>query len=383
MRANRCPVTILLLAIVSLAVAFAERSADLNFTHVVVDPHPPVNPWTKMAGDFNCDGKLDIAIGGQKGPLVWYAAPGWQKHQIASGGWQTVAGAIGDVDGDGDDDIVPGAQLWFENPLPKGDPRSQAWGQHRISETGTHDVFLADLDGDGRLDLVGRDQSSFGHKTGNRIHFWKQLGPDVWHHHSIECPHGEGLTVVDLDRDGDADVITGGLWFENDGSVDGSWRRHAFTSRWQWADTKVAVGDIDGDRRADVALAPAELKGQSYRVAWYQSPANPREAGWPEQIVIPAIESVIHGMRIADMDGDGRPDIVMARMHQGDAPREVCVLLNGGSGRSWTKIVLSDRGSHDILTADFNGDGRPDILGANHGGDYQAVELWLSVTGAR
>jgi hypothetical protein len=45
--------------------------------------------------------------------------------------------------------------------------------------------------------------------------------------------------------------------------------------------------------------------------------------------------------------------------------------------------VLSERGSHDILTTDFNGDGRPDILGANHAGDYQPVELWLSLTGTR
>ena len=383
MRAKICPPRSMLLAISALAAVLAGLPAEPGYRHVVVDPHPPQSPWTKMTGDFNRDGKTDIAIAGQKGPLVWYASPGWQKRQIASGGWQTVSGAVGDVDGDGDDDIVPGAQLWFENPLPKDDPSAQAWTQHHISEIATHDVFLADLDRDGHPDLVGRDQSSFGHKAGNLIHFWKQAGPDAWQHHTIECPHGEGLAVADMDLDGDPDVIAGPLWFENDGRADGSWQRYPLTSLWQWADAKVAVGDLDGDGRADIALAPAELKGQHYRIAWYQSPPNPRDPNWPEHVVISAIESVVHGMKIADMNGDGRADIIMARMHQGDAPREVSVLLNGGKGQSWTKIVLAESGSHDILTADFNGDGLPDILGANHGGDYQAVELWLSPTSAR
>jgi hypothetical protein len=49
----------------------------LDFQRAVVDEQPPRNPWTKLAGDFNGDGKLDIAIAGQNGPVVWYFNPGW------------------------------------------------------------------------------------------------------------------------------------------------------------------------------------------------------------------------------------------------------------------------------------------------------------------
>jgi len=91
----------------------------------------------------------------------------------------------------------------------------------------------------------------------------------------------------------------------------------------------------------------------------------------------------MHGLAVADMDGDGHLDLVTAHLHQGAAPQEVCVSLNTGKGSGWGKVVVSERGSHDILVADFNGDGRPDILGANHGGAYQPVELWSSLVTTR
>lgn len=337
----------------------------------------------KLAGDFNGDGKLDIAIGGQNGPLVWYINPGWQKVHVAERGWKTVGGAVGDIDGDGDVDIAAGAQVWFENPRSKGDPAKDAWQAHRISDVGSHDVALVDLDRDGKLDLVARDQSSFGHKSGNKIHFWRQAGPDQWSHHGVDCPHGEGLAVLDLDRDGDTDVVIGGRWFENNGRVNGTWREHVFTTHWAWADTKVALGDLNGDGFVDVVLAPAELQGQHYRLVWYEAPVQTTRSNWQEHVVAAPLEAVMHGLAVDDMDGDGRPDIVASCMHQGAAPQEVSIHLNTGEGTRWRKVVVSERGSHDILVADFNQDGRPDILGANHGGPLHPVELWLNQAAKR
>ncbi len=343
--------------------------ARADFEQTTVAPARESDRWGKAIGDVNNDGLLDLIVTERaQNLLVGLIAPDWHPETLLAGYAPRTGVAAHDVDGDGLIDLIVTTDtgtLLLHGP---------DWRIAELDSKALHDVLVADMNGDGRPDVVGRGQTAFRNDP-PVVELYLNMS-EGWRVATVPAIEGEGIAVADLDADGRQDIVLNRAWLRNSATAeDGtpSFDRHEYATAWTWPHTKVATGDLDNDGRLDIVLAPAEPAESRYRLSWFRQPDRATDA-WQENILVADIEAVQHGLQLADADGDGRLDLIVSAMHQGEAP-EVAVYFNDRD-RPWPKQVLSRSGSHNVQAADIDRDGDVDIFGANWSGDDDAVTLW-------
>jgi len=233
-------------------------------------------------GDVDRDGGLDLIAVSFDGPhlkdsLAWFKAPfGTQpvRRMIATG---TATGRphymdFADMNGDGRGDVLLGASeegsfTWWQQP----ENLEQAWQRHVIAkEPGATHPRAMDLNGDGLLDAF----ASAGHGVGV---MWFES--PLWQKHVIDDTVRDvhAFDIADLDGDGDTDAAGCSFtqmtvrWWENLGG--GKFQPFDIDTGNQQQAYDLKIGDLDGDGRPDILLAG----GQSKNVMWYrQQPKGSR-----------------------------------------------------------------------------------------------------------
>jgi len=257
---------------------------------------------------------------------------------------------------------------WYENPRPKGNAASDPWKIHAIGDYSkfefrcAHDVEVGDLNGDGKVDVIISNQKWEPPRPVNKpetvIYF--QNRPDSWTPVMISRTYGEGTFIADVNEDGRPDIVRPGFWLENPKDpVRGKWIEHSIVEGWPDR-AGVAVADFNKDGRLDVVLSAAET---TWRLSWFEAPADRAGGKWIEHVIDPSVDYV-HTFKVADIDSDGNLDVVFAEMQQSTRKR-VGFYLNQGKGLNWKQQVVGTTGSHNIRVADIDADGDFDIVGAN------------------
>lgn len=155
----------------------------------------------------------------------------------------TVAVVAGDLNGDGALDLVmsnhDSPDIFYLND---GRGRFDA-GTPFGSATSGHAIALADMDGDGDLDILTSGEQSVLYENDGDAHFASQS--------SFSVPFFDPHTLGDLDGDGDFDLVAAGAIWRNDG-------QGHFTATAPFTDRALALVDFDGD--ADLDLVASRLK---------------------------------------------------------------------------------------------------------------------------
>lgn len=385
-----------------------EGERSLSLRHDRIDDAAPCQRLTVLqTTDLTGNGRDDVIVGGT-GPelkmsilgsrsrlpsraglkhllgrhpptLFWYENPGWQRHPISVSPQLEVGQALADIDGDGRVDLLVGQGVhyhdvyWFEQPPDPRDP----WDRHLVTDAFEkyHDIAVGDVDGDGADEVVVLSQ-------GSETIFYYDIPADPtdgpWpddHRHVVdEGRRVEGLRLADLDGDGRAEIVAGPNIYRRRDGMDESWERTAITTGWD--DTRVAVADLDGDGDVEVILTEGDSPVYGThpgRLAWFDPP------DW-EPTVLRDDLFCPHSLEVADLDGDGSPDIFVAEMGLGrnESPEQY-VYLNDGTGSFTETVVARGIPTHEARIADLSGDGHPDIVGKPYA-PGRHVDCWYNET---
>lgn len=356
-----------------------EDRDDFEPSPFSMNPAPSVD-----VADFDGDGDLDL-LSIQSLALGWYPNLDGNGTFGASIAVATTTQGIrwvrtGDIDGDGTTDAV-----WTTNASPAGYNiywRANAGGTFTgpVTLIGTdddeiHKLIVMDVDIDGDMDILYTSRAG----PDRRMGYWINLDGvgQTWTLATLtlEDDTGEDLAVADIDGDGSLDIITAGIGVSVAYDTTGSGVFGAPVPVTTTLATGLAVTDLDRDGDNDIVTIESMFvdPNQETHLYWYPNVDGLGTFGSRLLITFLAVNynAQPHYLLPADMDGDGDNDVLSV---SGDIRYvgQIAWHENIDSATSWSLVPVSEARAWDMVVADIDDDGDPDVV-AGHVTDGPAA----------
>lgn len=381
--------------------------SEINWSHLssrngaLPVPGESTQQTGAVVADLDRDGVSDFVLSFRQVPpaLVWYrrADKGWDRYVIEKDLLTVEAGgAVHDIDGDGDPDIVFGGDYksdevwWWENPHPKFDP-GVSWKRRLIKKGGKtqhHDQVFGNFKG------TGKPQLAFWNQQAKAI-FLADIPVDPrntepWPFVAIfsgeagergdqgAFKYAEGMTAADVDGDGKADLLAGNYWFKHRGGNEFAPIQVGSIGG------RIAAGKFKPGKYPQIVIAPGDGVGP---LKWYECTGNStNSADWIGHDL--AGRDMVHGhtLEVGDIDGDGNLDIFageMAKWTEGrpdpNNPEAKAWIFHGDGKGSFRKTEFTTgHGWHEGRLADLDGDSDLDLLNKPYNWEAPRVDVWLN-----
>jgi len=275
--------------------------------------------------DIDGDGDIDLASGRN-----WYEAPTWKKHANFRDGAETNGPETDDnsefamdVNRDGHMDIVASGWMrikgafWYENPGPDKVKTGVKWKATRFhSAFSMEGVIHGDIDGDGDDDILCNHWSLV---PGQGMTWIESIDKAPWLVEHVIGTEGEmhGNGLGDINGDGHTDIVTPLGWWENppkaatdDWTFHNDYRFHLIDKPESRnpASHPMLVCDVNGDGLSDIIAGSSH----NYGLAWLEQKLDNGKRSftthWAERDF-----GQFHTMTLGDLNGDGKDDLVTGK----------------------------------------------------------------------